>query len=807
MSAEKPTPPVPRANQEVPARTSAPDDAIGYGMHGSATMFPEEAGENVWKRYVSALGRHKVLLVAIMVVGTLAGIAGALLLKPEYLAEATVWVDWEDRPTGEAPSPFAPRELLRSYDWVDLLKSYSVLEHAVHEERLYLRPASPGDTATLRDLRAREGFTPGKYALRVDGDGAAMELVLGDTLVVGSAAPGELIGAQAGLEWTPPVDELEPGRSVEFELIHPRDAARDLAQNLDIQMLEQGNFIRIGLRGRNQARAAATVNTIADRFAAISIELKESGITEVREELAKQLSEAEVQLQEAEERLREFRVANSMLPLERMEAADLAGERSYGSGLQSTYFDLQYERDRVRRDRVALEQLLQDVEDPVRMSALLQAIPTAASSPVLEGLQTSVAEQRQALRTLMQDYTEDHPDIQDARADLEHLENVEIPNFARGLAQALADRERQLDAAIGDRTRQLREVPAASADDARLQRTALLASELYSTLKQRYEEARLAAASTVADVRILDRASIARRPISDNRIPVVLFSFFASLGIGVAGVLVYDRLDPRIRYPEEVTRGMGLSILGTIPHLPLGHAGSDAPDLEVAAEAMEAFRGLRLNLSYAYGAAGPLVTAVTSPGPGEGKSFVSMNLALSFARVGYRTLLIDGDVRRGRLHRTLQFPRRPGLTDYLLEECGVEQLVRHTSHDGLDIMPCGIRKQDAPELLATNRLGELMTKLRRDYQVIIVDTPPLGAGVDPLIFGVATGSLLLVLRAGSSVRGLTENRLEHMSRLPLRILGAVMNDVPPSASYPYYYSYLSDYSPTEESDKPSLIGT
>ena len=591
---------------------------------------------------------------------------------------------------------------------------------------------------------------------------------------------------------------------MKFTLIHPRDAARALEANLDVQMLERGNFIKIALRGPDQQRLTSTVNAIADRFAGLSIQLKESGINQVRTELAEQLADAQTQLDQAEGRLRTFRVENATLPLERGSGAGLSSQEGQGNPIQSDYFDLQYQRDRVHRDRVALERLLAGNPDPVRVSALLETIPTAAASPTLAGLQTQLAEARASLRTLSRDYTATtrtyrppRPRSSDCRTRPSRPRPSSSPR-----PSPIANSSSTMRSGPGARSsrRSRRPFPKMPA----FERTATLASELYSTLKQRYEEARLAAESTVPDVRILDHASLARQPVTDNRVPLVLFSLFASLGLGIAGVLVYDRFDPRIRYPEEVSRGMGLSILGTIPHLKLSRSGKEGPDLEVAAEAMEAFRGLRLNLSYAYGAAGPLVAAVTSPGPGEGKSFVAMNLALSFARVGYRTLLIDGDVRRGRLHRTLQFPRRPGLTDYLLEDGKLEELVRHTSHDGLDIMPCGVRKQDAPELLATNRLGELLTKLRSEYQVILVDTPPLGAGVDPLIFGVATGNLLMVLRAGSSVRGLTENRMQHLSRLPVRVLGAVMNDVPPSASYPYYYSYLSDYSPTEENS--SLIG-
>ena len=783
-------------------RDAQPPDLVEEWDAPPAVEPPMGAGP--WRRYWSALMRRKALLFLFLLVGAALGSGAAYLMQPEYLAEATLWVESETgRPSPEQARPYGTGDLMQSYDWVDLLRSYAVLEHVVMDQRLYLRTASAEDTALVSGLEALDGYTPGEYELRISADGQTYLLVRDDTAVVDRGAPGGRVGAEEGLRWSPPVAELPPGRVVAFELVSPRDAARELAANLDVRMLERGRFMRLELRGPQPERLTATVNAIAERFAGLAVELREGRVDELLRQLQSQLQEAQANLRTAEAELQAFRTQYAVMPLE-SQAEGTAGGVATNPARQNL-FDLMYERDRLQRDRQALERLLADSETARNAAGLLESIPSVASSPTLMGLLEGLAEKQRELRTAVREYTEEHPDVQALRADIELLEAQTIPSAARRLAGSLAQRERELDGALADGAEELRAAPPLETERARLQRTARIAGELYTTLMQRFEEVRLASESTVSDVRIVDRAVAAGKPITDNRLEILLFTLVGCVGVGVAGVLLFDRIDPRIRYPEEVSRGLGITILGTIPHLKLKRKGG--ADHEVAAEAMEAFRSLRLNVSYAYGTAGPLVAAITSPGPGEGKSFVTMNLGLSFARMGYRTLICDADVRRGRLHRSLGLDRRPGLMDYLVGSCGVEQALRSTSHPGLDLLPCGVRKENAPELLATERMRRLFADVRQRYQVVLFDTPPLGAGVDPLVLAVAAGSLLVVFRAGTSLRTLTEQRMQHLGRMPVRILGAVMNDVPPSDSFPYYYTYLSDYSPTEEEEETVRLGS
>ncbi len=306
----------------------------------------------------------------------------------------------------------------------------------------------------------------------------------------------------------------------------------------------------------------------------------------------------------------------------------------------------------------------------------------------------------------------------------------------------------------------------------------------------------------MSDVRVLDFAVVPRRPVKNTAPRVVLLGFFGSFALALMGAVLIDRIDPRVRYPDQVSREMGLTILGAVPHIRAGvrpeRSGRRVRPPEEVAVVVEALRGVCLNLVYTHGAVAPLVVTITSPGAGDGKSFLAANLGHTFAEAGHRTLLIDGDLRRGVLHRRLGARRRPGVSDFLRGEVPLEAIVQATPYPSFSLIGCGTRAYNAPELLGSQTMSQLFDTLRPRYDVILVDSPPLSAGVDPLILGTLTGHLVVVLRTGFSHRDVASAKLEVLQRLPVRLLGAILNAVPAGEAYRYYSYYLPGYEAVDE---------
>jgi capsular exopolysaccharide synthesis family protein len=274
------------------------------------------------------------------------------------------------------------------------------------------------------------------------------------------------------------------------------------------------------------------------------------------------------------------------------------------------------------------------------------------------------------------------------------------------------------------------------------------------------------------------------------------------LGAAMGGAVLLDRMDSRFRYATDVSRDIGLNILGSIPRIEMTRGKRGAKN---AAQALEAFRELRIHVGFAYGAAGPLTLTVSSPSEGEGKSLIASNLAVTFAEVGRRTLLIDGDTRRGNTHRLVGRDRSPGLIDYLKDSNG-KNVIQRTDHQNLDFIGSGARGASTPELLASSRMVTLIGSLKRKYDVIIVDSPPLASGGDPLILSSLTGNLAVVIRTGATEKQLAQAKLDQLSGLPIRVIGAILNDVEPGSRDYYYYSrYLPGYEPVPEGEDRSGV--
>ena len=762
----------------------------GFG-HMSPMGPDEEEGVNL-TRYLSAVMRYKWAILLVVALGTGLGFLVAQRIRPTYVAQASIWIETAGGRGGAQSrteeGPIQTNALLESSAWVALLRQYVVLDHVVLQQRLYLDYGSPEDSLLFRDFALRETFRPGIYELAVSEDGRSWELKGERGAVVESGAVGDSVGRAAGFTWLPPASEMTREREVGFLISTPRDAAIGLSASLHTELPEQyGNFLRLELPGSNPTRIASTLNAVTERYVAVAADLKRSKLDELTRILEEQLSRAGNNLDQAEIELEAFRVQTITLPSE--------APSGITPGLQSTqdpafqgFFDLRIEREQLRRDAgailAALEAQAQRGETPVERLWTVEAVQQSTElRQALEELTDKEAELR-ALRTR---FTDQHAEVLRLSGEVEALKTVTIPRLGRTLLTQLSQREQALETMIGSATTELRQIPPRMIEEARLTRRVTIAETLYTEVQSRFESARLAAVSSIPDVRILDRATVPNSPTNPGAKPKAMaMALMASLGLAIGGAILMDRIDRRVRYPQQVTGEIGLPILGAVQLAPPG------ADFEQTEQVIEAFRELRLAIMHAYGNAGPLVLTVTSPGSGDGKSFISSNLALAFADLGYRTLIIDGDIRRGTLHDVLGGSRKPGLTDYLAGELPESALIQETQYPNVHLIGAGAWRRSGPELLASPNMRVLLNEMRSRYRVIIVDSSPLGAGVDPYVLGTVTGNLLMVLRTGTTDRELAGAKLDVIQRLPIRVLGAILNAVPARGAY-RYYSYLSSY--------------
>lgn len=768
----------------------------GFGAFGARGPGPsEEEGGGNMQRYLAAVLRYKWIILAVTFLGGVAGVLFARTIPNEYRAQATLWIEAAPRGQQNAAQPIRSAELLDSQGWVALLRSFPVLEPIVWQERLYLNPRSPEAERATSTLVAAEGFRTGGYRLLVDETGQRFALATASGTVLEQGAVGDSIGKSIGVQWLPPQGSLPPEAKIEFSLNAIREMAQVLANRIETGVDREVTFVTVALTGTDPEKTAGTVNAITEQYLDVVVELKQARMTELSAILGEQLAISEAALHRAEVALADFRVNTITLPSDR--------GSPLSPGLQITqdpvfdnFFQMKIEREQMQRDREVISRILADARTAPLSVFALESVPSLTRSPSLQNSLTELTTRRAELRVLAQRYTDQNPEVIRLQEAIARLERETIPAQAAALLGELQVRDGELATLVESASSDLQSIPPRAIEEARLQRSVEIAERLYTMLQGRYEEARLAAVSSIPEVRSLDAAAIPEWPTNGGaQSQMLMMLILGSFGLAVGGAILADRLDPKVRYPDQITDDMGLAILGAVPFV--RGAGAGKGPMETT-HAIEAFREIRMNVAYAHGAAGPVVFTVSSAEAGDGKSFVTSNLALSFAQQGHRTLVIDGDIRRGRLHHFLQGVRTPGLSDLLSERVALAEVLQKTEVRLVSLIGSGTRMHVGPELLGSAAMVNHLRELKRQFDVIIIDTPPLGAGVDPYVLAALTGNLLMVVRTGNTNRAFAEAKLKLLDRLPVRMLGAVMNGIPANQRAYRYYSYLPDYGAQEE---------
>lgn len=372
-------------------------------------------------------------------------------------------------------------------------------------------------------------------------------------------------------------------------------------------------------------------------------------------------------------------------------------------------------------------------------------------------------------------------------------------------ALTLEDKIGKLRAERDATASRLRDLPEAEMRSASLLRDVKVANELYLLVVNKVQELKVVKSGTVGNVRVLDTAVRARRPVRPDPLPALAAALAAGLALGIGLAFLRRALARGLEDPEAVERVSGLSVYASIPHSEAqaglaraqrrGAPGEnpllarhDPSDL-----AVEAVRSLRTSVAFALAESENNIVALGGPSPGVGKSFVAANLAQVLAESGSRVLLVDADLRKGRLHELLGGAGDPGLSDMIAAGEALPGAVRATAQAGLDFLPRGRGAPNPSELLGSERFRKVMDWASRSYDVVVVDTAPILAVTDGALVSRLCGVNLLVLRAGRHPVREIGAALKAYVQGGVQLHAVVLNGARPSRSgghgYHYQYSY------------------
>jgi tyrosine-protein kinase Etk/Wzc len=765
---------------------------------------------NPLTRILAACKRFAWLIILLTIVGGVGGWLATRYMLPKYVVEGNLFLEARGGDAG----PVEADPFLQGAQWLELINNPQVLDYVVVQQKLYIVGPNPGpgtptregptgpDAVLFDDFAIQPNFVPGRYQISFAADGRSWELKLpsrpdlGDRGVVGDSA-----GRAAGLQWVPRPRQRMFGKEYDFTLLTPREVSKAVqgALETNIGRTRGSRFVTVSYDATDPERAARTLNAILERFVDQAARLKSVALVQNADVLDSQLLAAEMSMREADLALQNFKINTVTAPREEVPIAgglQMTTNYTYGS-----YMQLRTVGDSLRRERRQLADLLDRARAGNLVVDQLTSIGIVRTSPQFMAAISQLGSEESKLRDMLGPggLAGENKQVLRQQTAIAMLRDSTLQDLGRAVLTRVDAEIGDLDQRTALTAREMRDIPQRSLTEARLVNDLELAKKTHAQVRERAELARLQRASSLPDVRILNRAIAPLNPSKNRKMVIIVLGTLAGLGTGLGLAFLFDLLDKRFRYADQVTRGLGLSILGVVPEI--RRAKGKGASAEEASQVVEAFRTIRLNLSHVFPETGSIALTITSPMPGDGKSLIASNLALSFAEAGYRTLLIDGDTRRGELHRTFGTQRRPGLLDHLAGDLKWEEATRSTSHPKLTLMPAGSRHRNAPELMGSRKMHELHALLREKYEVVIIDSPPLAAGIDPFVLGTVTGNLMLVVRAGSTERDLAEAKLQIVDRLPIRLVGAVLNDVNTSMQEYKYYAYNYSYGTTEEDEQ------
>jgi|TARA_R110000796_G_scaffold46139_1_gene111622 tyrosine-protein kinase Etk/Wzc len=376
--------------------------------------------------------------------------------------------------------------------------------------------------------------------------------------------------------------------------------------------------------------------------------------------------------------------------------------------------------------------------------------------------------------------------------------------------RTLLEQRRSLEQEKAQLNKQIGNLPETQQKILRLMRDVELNQEIYVGLMNRAQELRIMKASTVGNVRIIDDAVVAPAPVKPKKDLVIALAGVLGLMLSAAYVLGAGLLHRGIETPDQLEE-QGIPVYAAVPlsehqqkldrlvammrrrkrskHEPIPLlAINDPADL-----AIEALRSLRTSLHFAMMEASNKIMMISGPSPEVGKSFISANLAAVLAQVGQKVVVIDADMRKGHLHRYFENQNDVGLSDVLSAQAEHHQAIHETKVENLHFIPRGQIPPNPAELLMHSRFKTLMERLSAEYDLVLVDTPPILAVTDAAIIGQQAGTSLIVARYGVNSAKEVDVSVHRFEQNRVEIKGAILNAIERRASNEYgYYAYHYD---------------
>ncbi len=581
-----------------------------------------------------------------------------------------------------------------------------------------------------------------------------------------------------------------------------RDPVGILSANLTVEPVKDSRIVKIRYTSPDPELAAIIANAFADAYIAESLAVRSSTTQNASEWLEQQLAILEKKLDESGKALFDFKKNHDIVATSWEDRQSMVSQRL-------TAFNDALTKARVRKAELeARNEALRHAEATLAgrnapgADALAAVTSVSDDGTGIRGLKLRYLEASSECADLRLKYLEDHPkvgacDEKLALAKKAFEDEVQTTLKAARLEyEEIVKTERNLLALLNETKADSFGLNQYEREYLELKRNFDNNQRLYEIILKRLKDTGVSGMLQVSNVRILDRARASRAPVRPDPLRNALIALVLGLLGGVGLALMAEYLDTSISGQEQIEERLGLAFLGIVPSIP-SSKGATPTELAVHAypksAVAECLRTVRTNLLF-MSPEKPLRTIlVTSSGPAEGKTTAATSMALTMTASGNRVLLVDADMRRPRLHRVFELENQTGLSSLILGDSEADAVIRSTSVDNLFVLPCGPVPPNPAELLHTANFQKLLAQFTAKFDLVILDSPPVGVVSDAVVISTQVDGCLLVIKAGKTSRDAARRAVKQLRDVNAPLFGAVLNDLDLGAQRYGQYSYYQQY--------------
>lgn len=607
------------------------------------------------------------------------------------------------------------------------------------------------------------------------------------------------------------------------------------AKSLKVRASGQTRIIEILVDSTDPSLAADFANTLTNEYIDQNMEARYEMSQRTGDWLGRELDGMRVKLEHSEDALQDY-ARRAGLVFTGSTDGDKDNRQNVSEAKLS---QIQQSLSAASADRVARQSRYE-----MASTSPAQALPDVLNDSNLRDYQSKLTDLKRQIADLSTTYTPDYPKVKRLQAEAQTLqtelggERADILKRIKNDYDEALRREKLLADQYAQQSALVTQEGEKTIQYNILQREVDSNRQLYESMLQRVKESAIAAALKASNIRVVDAARIPPKPYKPD-VPINAgLGLCAGLFIGVAFVVMRERADRTFQAPGDCTFWLDVPELGVIPSdravgrkslyyygygdskrlsktkepstdvmAPSGRKLPEMLELNIlqrkSSFVAEAFRAVLTSIMFSgENGSRPRVLVVTSAGPSEGKTTICCNLAIAMAEIGRSVLLIDADIRKPRVHSVFGLENDRGLVDILkagtLADDLINSLVQPTSVPGLSTVTSGPATAAAANLLFASHMPDLLARFRKEYDLVLVDTPPMLAMADARVVGRMADAVLMVVRANHTTRDAAQAAQQRFAKDDTRVLGTILNDWNPKSSpngyYGYYDGYYSKYS-------------